>query len=68
MGYLIALLAVVLVVPLLFMLLGRRTSGPGGISQRSRGMTISEPSSDQPTPGAGTNRNAPGTERRIPPG
>jgi hypothetical protein len=68
MGFIIAVLVALLVVPLLFILLGRRSAGRGGITTRSRGMTVSEPSSDQPTPGAGGNRVTQGAERRIPPG
>lgn len=67
MGYIIALVIIV-VVPVLFLLLSRRTAGRGGISQPGRGMTVSAPSSDQPTPGAGTNPSKPGAERRVPPG
>ena len=67
MGYLIAL-GIIVLVPVLFLLLSRRTAGRGGITQPSRGMTVSQPSSDQPTPGRGSNPSAPGTERRVPPG
>jgi hypothetical protein len=70
MGYGIAII-VLLVVPLLFILLTRRTSSPGGVAakQRGRGVTFSEPSSDQPTPLANaTNQAAPGADRKLPPG
>ena len=71
MGYIIGLLLLIVVVPLLFMLLSRRTAGSGGMGGkgRSRGVTVSEPSSDQPTPRANeTNRAGPEVERRLPPG
>jgi hypothetical protein len=68
MGYIIAVVIVLLLLPLLFVILGRRSTGRGGITTRGRGLTMSEPSADQPTPGRGGNESAPGTERRIPPG
>lgn len=71
MGYIIALVVLFLVVPLIFLMLSRRTpAGGGGLRQRDRGVTVAEPSSDQPTPGAAGSINQPGagTERRIPPG
>lgn len=69
MGYIIALVVLVLVVPLVFMLLTRRSAGAGR-PPADRGMTVEQPSSDEPTPGApgATNQPAPGAERRIPPG
>ena len=70
MGYIIALVAFLVVVPLLFVLLTRKSAGVGGIDSRKRGITVSEPSSDQPSPGAADARGASSreTERRIPPG
>jgi hypothetical protein len=62
MGYIIGLIIVLLVLPLLFMLLSRRTRNTGGIDSRDHGVTPSRPSSDQPTP-----RTA-AQNRRIPPG
>ena len=72
MGYIIALVLLVVVVPLLFVLLNRRPRGAGSLDggeRRSGGMTAMRPSSDQPTPGAGSvNETSPGAERRVPPG
>jgi hypothetical protein len=71
MGYIIALVLLALIVPILFMVLSRRTSSPGGVADkhRDRGVTVSRPSSDQPTPRAGAvNQAEPGTEGRLPPG
>jgi hypothetical protein len=71
MGYIIALVFVVVVVPLLFIFLSRRGRHAGGVGadSTSRGVTVMEPSSDQPTPTAeATNRTSPGAEQRLPPG
>jgi hypothetical protein len=69
MGYVLVIVIAVLVVPLLFMMLSRRTTSGGGVDSRDRGVTVSQPSSDQPTPRAdGTNRAAPGADRKLPPG
>jgi hypothetical protein len=68
MGYIITFLVVLVLLPLLFVVLSRRSTGRGGITTRGHGLTVAEPSADQPTPGKGTNESAPGTERRIPPG
>jgi hypothetical protein len=71
MGYIIAIVLLIIVVPLLFMLLSRRPSGSGTLDRhaRSGGVTPLEPSSDQPTPrSGGVNQTEPGAERRIPPG
>jgi hypothetical protein len=70
MGYIFALLLLLLVVPLVFMLLTRRTTSGGGIDSRNHGMTVSKPSSDQPTPPAGprTDRPHTGSDRGVPPG
>lgn len=71
MGYIIALGLLVIVVPLLFLMLSRRTTSAGGLAdkQRSRGMTVSRPSSDQPTPRADNlNQPAPDEDRKLPPG
>jgi hypothetical protein len=64
MGYIIGLVLLLIVVPLLFVLLSRRTASTGRLGRAShdRGVTVSQPSSDQPTP-----RNEQ-TERRLPPG
>lgn len=69
MGYIIALVFLVVLVPIIFMALSRRSTGGGGIESRSRGVTMEEPSSDQPTPGASTvNRPAARqADRRTPP-
>lgn len=71
MGYIIAIVLLAIVVPLLFILLSRRTTSAGGLAdkQRSRGMTVSQPSSDQPTPRAGNlNQADADADRRLPPG
>ena len=70
MGYIVALILVVLVLPLLFLLLSRRTTGAGRLPSHDRGMTVSRPSSDQPTPPAGprTDRPSGGADRGVPPG
>lgn len=70
MGYIIGLVLLVVIVPLLFVFLSRRQRGAGTLAGRhSGGVTPARPSSDQPTPGAGTvNETAPGAERRVPPG
>jgi hypothetical protein len=71
MGYIIAFILLLIVVPLVFMLLSRRTTSAGGLAenQRSRGVTVSQPSSDQPTPRAhAVNQPAPGREQQLPPG
>ena len=71
MGYIIGLIAIVVVVPLLFVLLSRRTHSAGGLAgqSRSRGMTVSEPSSDQATPRAdATNQLPSDSAGRLPPG
>jgi hypothetical protein len=70
MGYIIALVILVIVVPLLFLMLSRRSTAGGGIRSRDHGVTHEEPSSDEATPGApgAINQPRPGTEGRIPPG
>ena len=71
MGYIIAIILLVIVVPLIFLLLSKRTSGAGtlGRAAHSGGVTPSQPSSDQPTPQAGSmNQPSAEAERRIPPG
>ena len=71
MGYIIAIVLLAIVVPLLFILLSRRTTSAGGLvdKHRSRGVTVSQPSSDQPTPRAeNLNQPDPGADRRLPPG
>ena len=62
MGYLTALVLVVLVIPLLFVILSRRSTGAGGIDSTNRGLTPNQPAADEPTPRAG-----PGVDRHIPP-
>lgn len=70
MGYIFALVFLLVVVPLLFLLLTRRAGGGGGVDTHNRGMTVSQPSSDQPTPPAGprTDRPHQGSDRGVPPG
>lgn len=72
MGYIIALVVLLIVVPLLFILFSRRTGAAGGTAVKwrgDRGVTVEQPSSDQPTPRADTvNRASPEAERKLPPG
>ena len=70
MGYIIALILLLVIVPLLFMLLSRRPAGAGTDNPRQAGgVTPTRPSSDQPTPGASNlNQANPEAERRMPPG
>lgn len=69
MGYIIGLIIVLVVVPLLFALLNRRSTGPAGADSRDRGVTVAKPSSDQPSPGGhATNQERAAAERRLPPG
>lgn len=70
MGYIIALVFFVLLVPMLFLLLTRRAGGGREPRSHDHGVTVEQPSSDEPTPGApgSINQPVPGAERRIPPG
>lgn len=70
MGYIIALVLLLVFVPLLFLLLSRRTHAGGGIASRDHGLSPSRPSSDQPTPPAGpaTDRPHQGSDHGVPPG
>jgi hypothetical protein len=71
MDYLLAILALVILVPLIFIFLGRRARGGDKIqAQRDHGVTFAEPSSDQPSGGADAtvNPSTPEVERRLPPG
>jgi hypothetical protein len=68
MGYIIGIILLVIMVPLLFLMLSRRTSSTGGLAakDRDRGVTVSRPSAEEPTPRAdGLNQPAPGKERRL---
>jgi len=70
MGYIIALIVLVIVVPLLFVLLSRRSAAGGsGIRHGVRSVTREMPSADGPTPGAprSLNQPKPGSEERLPP-
>jgi len=55
---------VLLLVPILFILFSRRTQGGTAPSSLDKGMTHTEPSSDQPTPKAGPSASS----ERTPPG
>jgi hypothetical protein len=70
MGYIIAIVFILIVTPLLVMMLTRKASGGSrNIGNDDRGVTRSEPSSDEPSSGGGdVNQIRPGAERRIPPG
>jgi hypothetical protein len=63
MGYIFALVLLLIAVPLIFIMASRRTTSAGGMAAkpRDRGVTVSKPSSDQP-------KATPATERRLPPG
>ncbi|HVS52574.1 MAG TPA: hypothetical protein VHD62_09475 [Opitutaceae bacterium] len=69
MGYIIGLVIVLVLVPLLFALLNRRPTRQAGSGSGDRGMTVANPSSDQPSPGghAGDPTRAEAA-RRLPPG
>jgi hypothetical protein len=56
MGYIIAVVVLLLLIPLLFMVLSRRTTGPGGVAarHRDRGMTVEKPM-DEGDAGKGRN-------------
>lgn len=67
MGYIAVIVALLVVIPLVFLLMGGRQTmaGPRG----NRSVTPSEPGADQPTPRADAiNQIKPGAERRLPPG
>jgi hypothetical protein len=66
MGYIITIVVLVLVVPLLFMMLTRRSRSGGGIDSSDHGVTVLQPSSDQPTPPADRTSNSP--QNKMPPG
>ncbi len=67
MGYIAVIVALVVIVPLLFILMGGRQTSAG--ARRDHGVTPSEPAADAPTPRADAiNQVAPGQERRLPPG
>jgi hypothetical protein len=72
MEYIITVAVVIIVVPILFLVLSRRTVGGAGIEHKpgDHGVTVASPSSDQPTPQAEktVNRPAPGTQPPLPPG
>jgi hypothetical protein len=70
MGYIVALVLLLIVVPLLFLWMNRRPGGgEGGSGRRAGGVSVTRPSSDQPTPGAGNvNEASQDAERRVPPG
>jgi hypothetical protein len=69
MGYIIAIIAILIVIPLL-MMLTRRPSSSGLQSRATRDTARSEPASDQPTPPAGPQTDQPhrGSDRGVPPG
>jgi hypothetical protein len=62
MGYIIGLIFLLLLVPLMFMMLTRRTTGRGGINAGNHGMTPDQPTADEPTP-----RPGPGVDPHINP-
>jgi hypothetical protein len=69
MGYIIAIILLLIVVPLLFIMLSRKSSGAGTLDSgpRSGGFTPSRPSADAPTPQPGSINQRPEAERRLPP-
>lgn len=62
MGYIIGLVIVLLLVPLVVMLLTRRTTGHGGIDAANHGVSPDRPAADEPTP-----RPGPGVDPHINP-
>jgi hypothetical protein len=62
MGYIIGIVIVLLVLPLLWMMLSRGTSGRGGIDSSNRGVTPDKPAADEPTP-----RPGPGVDPHVNP-
>jgi hypothetical protein len=62
MGYILGLVVVLILIPLLFMMLSRRTRVSGGIDSADHGVTPDRPAADEPTPRAGPN-----VDRKIPP-
>jgi hypothetical protein len=71
MDYIIALIVLVIVVPLIFLFMGRASRGAGGMARKphSGGVTPSKPSSDEPSAGGGAINQPPtGQGDRIPPG
>jgi hypothetical protein len=68
-GYILVIVAAVVLVPVLFALFGRRPAGGRRPAQLDHGVTPAQPSSDQPTPRSGrVNEIAPDVTKRIPPG
>jgi len=66
MGYIIAIVVLLILVPVIFLLLSRRTVRGGGISSNEHGVTRLEPSAeDTPTPGPAASSQP--TERKSPP-
>jgi hypothetical protein len=71
MGYIIAIVLLLIAVPLVFLLMSRAPRGAGGMGRRRHdtGVTVTQPSSDQPTPPAhAMNRPSEGADKNVPPG
>jgi hypothetical protein len=69
MDYILVLVFFVVVPIVVFFLLKERPHRVGGPGAYDRGITVSEPAADQPTPQANAvNQVTPGREKRIPPG
>jgi hypothetical protein len=69
MSYIVVLVFILIVTPLLVILLSRKTHrGPRDLGKSERGVTLSEPSSDQPSAAGGAVNKLPsGAEGRLPP-
>jgi hypothetical protein len=69
MGYIIAIVLILVAVPLLLLVLSRRPSGAGTLDPRRRsgGFTPTHPSADAPTPQPDSINQRPEAERRLPP-
>jgi hypothetical protein len=70
MGYIIALILILIIVPLLVKTVGKRAGGAGLDQKREENQTIrSEPAADEPSPSGASavNQATPSGERRLPP-
>lgn len=70
MGYAFMIIALLVLIPVVFILLSRRGGNTGGIRSDTKTTMRDEPSSDQPTPRADPTVNQASAEvgRRLPPG
>lgn len=69
MNYLVMLGLLVVILPVVFIFMTRRGMHARQGGQRDHGLSVDEPSSDQPSAAGGTvNRGTSATQRRTPPG